>query len=66
MSKILSTVVGEVRAHAVGYSVWLAFVLAGPIAVQLIFPQASSGLVMIGGVAFGVFAGVSAVPEKFL
>jgi hypothetical protein len=56
---------GELRRHAIGYGVLLAFVLLGPLLVHLIFPEAPLGLGVVGGFAFGVYAAVSAVPDRF-
>lgn len=55
----------ELRRHAIGYGVLLAFVLLGPLLVHLIFPEAPLLLGVVGGFAFGVYAAVSAVPDRF-
>jgi hypothetical protein len=55
----------ELRRHAIGYGVLLAFVLLGPVLVYLIFPDASPLLGVVGGLAFGIYAAISAVPDRF-
>ena len=55
----------ELRRHAIGYGVLLAFVLLGPLLVYLIFPDASPLLGVVGGLAFGIYAAISAVPDRF-
>lgn len=55
----------ELRRHAIGYGVLLAFMLLGPLLVHLIFPEAPLLLGVVGGFAFGVYAAVSAVPDRF-
>lgn len=56
----------EVRRHAIAYGVVAAFLLIGPLLVYLIFPNASPLLGLIGGLAFGIYAALSAVPDRFL
>jgi len=56
----------ELRAHPFGYVVLLLFVLAGPIGAALLFPQAPIGVVIFGGLAFGIYAALCAVPQKFM
>ena len=56
----------EVRMHPFGYVVLGLFVLAGPILAPLIFPQAPPAVAIVGGLAFGLYAALCAVPQKFL
>lgn len=56
----------ELRRHAIGYGVVAAFALIGPALVYVIFPEASPLLGLVGGLAFGVYAALSAVPDRFL
>lgn len=56
----------EVRTHPFGYVVLGLFVLAGPLLAPLLFPQAPPAVAIVGGLAFGLFAAVCAVPQKFL
>jgi hypothetical protein len=56
----------EVRRHAIAYAVVAVFLLLGPVLVYLIFPEASPLLGVIGGLAFGIYAALCAVPDRFL
>jgi hypothetical protein len=62
----LDAVSEEIRTHPFGYSVMAAFVLAGPVVASYLFPQAPTGVAVIGGLAFGVFSALCAVPGKFI
>jgi hypothetical protein len=62
---LLARLRAELRRHAIGYAVLLVFVLLGPVLVYLIFPDASPLLGVVGGLAFGVYAAISAVPDRF-
>ena len=62
----VATVRQEMRSHALGYSVLCAFMLAGPVATHFLFPDAPTGLGLVGGIAFGAYAALCAVPEKFI
>lgn len=55
----------ELREHAFAYGVVAAFLVAGPVAVAMIFPEASPLLGLLGGLVFGVYAALCAVPDKF-
>ena len=59
-------IVREVRTHPFGYVVLAIFVLAGPVLAPLIFPQAPPAVAIVGGLAFGLYAALCAVPQKFL
>lgn len=54
------------RRHAIAYAVVAVFLVIGPLLVYLIFPNASPLLGLIGGLAFGIYAALSAVPDRFL
>lgn len=56
----------EVRTHPFGYVVLGLFLLAGPLLAPLLFPQAPPAVAIVGGLAFGLFAALCAVPQKFL
>jgi hypothetical protein len=60
------TLVREVRTHPFGYTVLALFVAAGPMVAPFLFPQASPGVAVVGGLAFGLYAALCAVPQKFL
>jgi len=59
-------VLHEIRTHPFGYSVLAIFVLAGPALAPLLFPQAPPAAAAVGGLAFGLYAALCAVPQKFL
>jgi hypothetical protein len=61
----LAAVRAEVRRHAIAYAVVAAFMIIGPLLVYMIFPDASPLLGLVGGLAFGVYAAISAVPDRF-
>jgi hypothetical protein len=63
---VLAKIVDELRRHRVGYLVVGGFAAAGPFATAYLFPEASLGVSVFGGVLFGSYAGLCAVPEKFL
>jgi hypothetical protein len=56
----------EVRSRPFGYTVLALFVLAGPFAAPFLFPQAPPAVAIVGGLAFGLYAALCAVPQKFL
>lgn len=56
----------EFRTHPFGYIVLGIFVVAGPLLAPLIFPQAPPAVAIVGGLAFGAYAALCAVPQKFL
>jgi hypothetical protein len=58
--------VHEVRTHPFGYVVLGLFVVAGPILAPMLFPQAPPAAAAVGGLAFGLYAALCAVPQKFL
>ena len=58
--------VAEVRSRPFAYVVLALFVLAGPAVAVWMFPQAPPAAAAVGGLAFGVYAALCAVPQKFL
>lgn len=62
----LGRVWAELRRHPMAWGVVAAFVLAGPLLVRLVFPEASPWIGVVGGVALGFYAATCAVPDKFL
>jgi len=56
----------ELRTHPFGYIVLGLFVVAGPILAPFVFPQAPPAVAIVGGLAFGAYAALCAVPQKFL
>jgi len=62
---VFAAVRAEVRRHAIAYAVVAAFMVIGPLLVRMIFPEAPLLLGLIGGLLFGVYAALSAVPDRF-
>ena len=60
------TLVREVKSRPFGYSVLAAFVVGGPFIAVMIFPEALPSVAVVGGLAFGVYAALCAVPQKFM
>ncbi len=58
--------IAEVRGRPKPYALLAAFVIAGPITTSYLFPEAPLGVQIVGGAAFGIYAGLCAVPQKFL
>jgi len=56
----------ELREHPMAYAVLLAFAVAGPVVSHVLFPGAPRGVGIFGGVAFGVYAALCAMPQRFL
>ncbi len=65
-SSLRERLVHEVRTHPFGYSVLAVFLVAGPYLATLIFPQAPPAAAAIGGLAFGIYAALCTVPQKFM
>ncbi len=58
--------VRELREHGFAYVVLVAFVIAGPVVAHTLFPDAPAGAGLFGGIAFGVYACLCAMPQRFL
>lgn len=56
----------EVREHPMAYFVLLLFVVAGPVVTHVLFPDAPRGAGLFGGIAFGVYACLCAMPQRFV
>lgn len=56
----------EVRTHPFGYAVLAVGIFLGPVLAVMIFPDAPPAAAAAGGLAFGVYAALSSVPQKFL
>ncbi len=65
LRRAFASVARELREHAFAYGVVAVFLAAGPLAVAMIFPEASPLLGLVGGLVFGVYAALCAVPGKF-
>ena len=59
-------IVDEVRSRPFGYIVLAIFIVAGPICAPFLFPQAPPAVAIVGGLVFGLYAALCAVPQKFL
>ncbi|MCG8591915.1 MAG: hypothetical protein MJE66_21685 [Proteobacteria bacterium] len=58
--------VRELRRHAYGYAVVAAMAVAGAFLAPLVLPAATFWHGLFGGFALGVYAALTAVPDKFL
>jgi hypothetical protein len=58
--------VAEVRSHPFGYGVLAVALVVGPFLIRMIFPEVSPLQAVVGGIAFGVYAALCAVPQKFM
>lgn len=56
----------EVRSHPFGYGVLAVALVVGPILLRMIFPEITTVQAIVGGLAFGVYAALCAVPQKFM
>lgn len=63
--RLLAGLRAELLRHKIAYGVVAAFLVIGPVLVSLIFPEAPPLLGVVGGLAFGVYAALSAVPDRF-
>lgn len=61
-----ATIVREVKSRPFGYAVLAVSLLAGPVLAVMIFPEAPPAVAAVGGLAFGVYAALCAVPQKFM
>lgn len=61
----LARCIAEVKSRPKPYALLAAFIAAGPILTSYLFPEAPLGVHIVGGIAFGIYAGVSAIPQKF-
>ena len=61
-----SVFVREIRSHKFGYGVLAVALVAGPILITMIFPEVTPIQAVVGGLAFGVYSALCAVPQKFM
>ena len=61
-----AALVREVKSHPFGYGVLAVAVAAGPFLILMIFPEVSALQAVVGGIAFGVYLALCAVPQKFM
>ena len=63
---LVQRIVKEVKGRPFAYSVLAVALVAGPVFAVMIFPQAPPAAAAIGGLLFGVYGAVCAVPQKFM
>jgi len=56
----------ELRRHPYAWLLTIGFALAGAVLAPMLFPGATPAMGIVGGLAFGVYAALCAVPNKFL
>jgi hypothetical protein len=56
----------EVRRHPYAYIVLVVFAVTGAVVAPLLFPAATPGMGLVGGLALGIYAAICTVPNKFL
>lgn len=56
----------EVATHPLVYTVMGAFCVIGPVLAKMIFPEASLGLALFGGIALGVVFTLCALAGRVL
>lgn len=61
-----TVVVAEIRGRPFAYSVMAVGLVLGPVLIRMIFPEVSVLQTIVGGIAFGVYTALSAVPQKFM
>lgn len=60
------SLIREVASHPFGYSVLAVALVTGPILLRMIFPEITLVQAIVGGIAFGVYLALCAVPQKFM
>ena len=63
---LMQKIVSEVKGRPFAYSVLAVALVAGPILAVMIFPQAPPAAAAVGGLLFGVYGALCAVPQKFM
>jgi hypothetical protein len=61
----LARVRRELVTHKTAYIVLVSFMFGGIFIIPWIFPEATPGMGALGGMFLGVWASLSAVPNKF-
>jgi hypothetical protein len=54
----------EIRTHRITYVAVAAFCVLGPVLVKMVFPEASTPLVVFGGVVLGIHFAFCALADK--
>ncbi len=61
-----AALIAEVKGRPFAYSVMAVGLVLGPVLIRMIFPDVTLLQSIVGGLAFGVYAALSAVPQKFM
>lgn len=64
--RLKAVLLEEVQSHPFGYGVLAVAVVAGPFLITMIFPEVTVLQAIVGGMAFGVYLALCAVPQKFM
>jgi len=56
----------ELRRHPYAYLLTFVFAGVGAVVAPLLFPEATPAMGAVGGLVFGIYAALCAVPNKFL
>ncbi len=56
----------ELRERPLAWGVMAGFTIAGPVVTRFMFPEAPISIGIAGGLAFGIYAALCAVPGRFL
>ena len=59
-------ILNEIKNRPFAYSVMAVALVMGPVLIKMIFPEVTTLQAIVGGLAFGVYAALSAVPQKFM
>jgi hypothetical protein len=62
----LTAIRHEIVTHPLVYTVMAAFCVIGPVLTWMIFPEASLGLIVFGGIALGVVFSLCALAGRVL
>lgn len=63
---LVQRIVREIKGRPFAYSVLGVSLVVGPILAVMIFPQAPPAAAAVGGLLFGVYGALCAVPQKFM
>jgi hypothetical protein len=66
LARFKDGLVAEVKSRPFAYIVLAFFLVGGPILATMIFPQAPPAAAVVGGLAFGIYAALCSVPQKFM
>jgi len=66
LARVKDALVAAVKGRPFAYIVLAFFLVGGPILATMIFPQAPPAAAAVGGLAFGIYAALCSVPQKFM